>query len=371
MIFANYFEKMAQLNVADVILVPGFPAYFKCTEGFISDEPILTKQDCQQLVQVLLNEKQQEDFFNYQNQSVTVTFPQYGRYSCDVFWQQQAIAIRLRHINREIPKLSQLAVPLEAKQQFKQVSGLVLIAGPQHSGRAATLASVVDYRRSKMDGFILSLEDPIKFQHKKGGTLLIQREIGSDVSSFDEGLRSAWSHSPDVVVVSDIRDGETLNHVLQMANSGHLVVAGIHGNSALTVIKNIISMKSAQESSQTLSQLSEALRMLLVQRLVPTKQENKPALIFEMLINSPLIKELISQCKFEELQKVMEKEDDVECLTFDGGLKELFKRDVIDEPTFIDHSQSKRDAKLYLKTQSGKLTSKANEPSWLNLGLEE
>jgi twitching motility protein PilU len=271
-----------------------------------------------------------------------------ARFRVNIFRQRGDVAIVIRCIKALIPTFEALGLPPILKELIMKPRGLVLVVGSTGSGKSTTLASMIDYRNENTTGHILTLEDPIEFIHKHKKSIVDQREIGIDTLSFDNGLKNAMRQAPDVILIGEIRDMETMKHAMAYSETGHLCLATLHANNANQAIERIISFFPPEGKAGLLLGLSMNLVAIVSQRLIPGKLTKRAAAI-EVLINTPYISELIQKSKLEEIKDVMVDNNDIGMCTFDQSLFRLYSNDRITEENALANADSRNDLSLRIR----------------------
>ena len=271
-----------------------------------------------------------------------------ARFRVNIFRQRGDVAIVIRCIKALISTFEALGLPPILKELIMKPRGLVLVVGSTGSGKSTTLASMIDYRNENTTGHILTLEDPIEFIHKHKKSIVDQREIGIDTLSFDNGLKNAMRQAPDVILIGEIRDMETMKHAMAYSETGHLCLATLHANNANQAIERIISFFPPEGKAGLLLGLSMNLVAIVSQRLIPGKLTKRAAAI-EVLINTPYISELIQKSKLEEIKDVMADNNDIGMCTFDQSLFRLYSNDRITEENALANADSRNDLSLRIR----------------------
>ncbi|OIQ89726.1 twitching mobility protein [mine drainage metagenome] len=271
-----------------------------------------------------------------------------GRFRINVFRQRGEVSMVIRHIKNVIPTLESLGLPAVLADLVMRPRGLILIVGSTGSGKSTTLAAMIDHRNSNKTGHILTLEDPIEFIHDHKKSVVDQREIGVDTLSYDSGLKNAMRQSPNVILIGEIRDMETMKHAVAYSETGHLCLATLHANNANQAIERILSF-FPPDGRQGI-QLALALNLIGIasQRLVPGTQTRRVAAV-EVLINSPYIADLIQKCKLEEIKAVMANNNDIGMISFDQALLKLYAAGRISMENALDNADSRNDLSLKMR----------------------
>ncbi|EUJ10492.1 pilus retraction protein PilT [Methylophilaceae bacterium 11] len=271
-----------------------------------------------------------------------------GRFRVNVFQQRGEVAMVIRHIKTEIPSFEQLGLPPILKELIMRKRGLLLLVGATGSGKSTTLASMIDHRNENATGHIITVEDPIEFvyQHKK--SIVNQREVGIDTLSFDNALKNAMRQAPDVILIGEIRDMESMKLAMAYAETGHLCLATLHANNANQALERIISFFPPEIKQGLLLSVSLNLVGIISQRLVAAKSQKRVA-ASEVLINTPYVAELIQKQKLGEIKDIMADNNDIGMNTFDQSLFRLYANGKIDEENALTNADSRNDLSLKIR----------------------
>lgn len=271
-----------------------------------------------------------------------------GRFRFNIYFQRGTVALVARHIRTDIPSSAELGLPDSLNRIVMAERGIVLVTGATGSGKSTTLAALIDYRNANSSGHIVTIEDPIEFVHEHKSCIISQREVGIDTQNFHEALKSALRQAPKVILIGEIRDSETAAFAMHAADTGHLVLATLHTNSANQTIERIVNLFPPEQERPILLQLSLNLRAIICQRLVPKVGGGRAAAI-EVLLNTSRVQELIQQGAIQELKTAMNKGGSEGMQTFDMALMNLVKSGAIDEETALKFADSANDLKLRLR----------------------
>jgi twitching motility protein PilU len=299
-----------------------------------------------------LSEAQIQSFEMTLECDMSLDLPNIGRFRVNVFWQRGAVALVVRYIRFEIPDLATIGLPPVLGDIAMLKRGLVLVCGPAGSGKSTTLASMLSHRNSNAQGHILTIEDPIEFVHPHRRSLVNQREVGMDTLSFHDALRHAMREAPDVIMVGEIRDSQTMQHAMSYADSGHLCMSTLHANSANQAIQRVINFFPQDVRHQVLQDLSLNLRAVVGQRLITNVQgQLVPAL--EVMVVTPYIADLIFKGQIDEIKSAMAKGADQGMSTFDNSLYNLYTAGQITREQAIDYADSKTDVAVRIRLLNG------------------
>lgn len=296
----------------------------------------------------IMSAEQQAEFERELEMNFALVREEIGRFRVNVFKQRGEVSMVIRHIKDVVPTLEQLGLPLILRDIIMRQRGLVLVVGATGSGKSTTLASMIDYRNRNKSGHILTLEDPIEFVHQHQKSVIDQREIGIDTHSFDSGLRNAMRQAPDVILIGEVRDAESMKHALSYAETGHLCLATLHANNANQALERILSFFSPDAKQGVLLGLSLNLVGIISQRLVPGVLAKRVAAM-EVLINTPYMGELITKMKNDEMKEVMANNTDIGMCTFDQSLFRLFSNGKITEEDALNYADSRNDLSLKIR----------------------
>jgi twitching motility protein PilU len=298
-----------------------------------------------------------------------ISEPGLGRFRANVFHQRGNIAMVLRYVTLNVPRLEELNLPPILSKLSLAKRGLVLMVGATGSGKSTTLAAMIDHRNSNAGGHILTLEDPIEFVHQHKKAIVAQREIGTDTTSFSTGMKAALRESPDVILMGEIRDQETMEFALKFANTGHLALSTLHANNAMTTMERILGFYPKDGIEGQAKRIAQNLRAIVCQRLVPGREGGKVAAV-EVLINTGYIADLIAKMEIGSIKDAIERGGQYKMQSFDQHLVSLYRQGRISEETAIEFADSGSNVKIQIKTDTaGKKV--ASSADWGNgLALE-
>jgi twitching motility protein PilU len=309
----------------------------------------LSSEVTRQLAHSLMNERQREEFAKEFECNFAMSIPGVARFRVNVFVQQQHIGMVIRTIPAEIPSFEKLALPDILKDIVMTKRGLVLVVGATGSGKSTSLAAMIDHRNSTSPGHIITVEDPIEFVHQSQQSLITHREVGIDTHSWHHALKNTLRQAPDVILIGEIRDAETMEHAIAFAETGHLCLGTLHANSANQTIDRIINFFSEERRNQLLMDLSGNLRAIVSQRLIRTSDGKGRRAAMEILINTPIIAEKILKGEFHEIKAIMGKSRELGMRTFDWSLFELYNAGEISYDEAIRNADSANELRLNIK----------------------
>ncbi|RLC58968.1 MAG: type IV pili twitching motility protein PilT, partial [Chloroflexi bacterium] len=324
-----YLKVMVEKQASDLYFVTGAPPNMK-TQG---NTTAIAKKPCQsgqvqKLSYSLLNDEQVRDFEINRELNLGFTLNDVGRFRVNIFIQRSEVSMVIRYIKWEIPTLDDLGLPQVLKEIVMHQNGLVLVVGSTGSGKSTTLASMLNYRNSQIGGHILTIEDPIEFVFRHNQSIISQREVGIDTLSYENALREALREAPEVIMIGESRDRETMKAAIDFADTGHLCLTTLHAVNSNQAMDRIMNMFPSDMRDQLLMDMSLNLRAVVSQRLVPG-MGGKLACAVEIMMNTPYISELLRDGNFNEIKEIMEKGDATGMQTFDQSLYDLYKSDAI------------------------------------------
>ncbi len=340
---------MVQAGASDIYIASGAPPRIS-VEGKLQDvipEPLLS-EDTKQLIRQLLTDEQWNLFLRNRELNFAYSLPKMARFRVNVYFQRGTVASVIRQIKVKIPNFAELNLPPILEDLILNLRGLILVTGATGTGKSTTVAAMIDYRASKLDGHIVTIEDPIEylFQHRK--SLITQREVGVDTLSFKEAIKNSLRQAPTVIYIGELRDADTVSFALHSAETGHLVISTLHSTNASQTIERILNFFSHDFHDQVRMQLSYNLRAIVSQRLVPIESGRRLP-VLEILINTAFVQELIQKGELGQLKKVMESGRQERMQTFDLNLKELVEKGIISEDKAFTYADSPGDLRLKLQ----------------------
>ncbi len=276
------------------------------------------------LANELMSEKQKTEFSNKPEMNLALSLPDIGRFRVNIFKQRNEVSMVIRNIVTDIPKIADLGLPDVLKKVIMLKRGLILFVGGTGSGKSTSLAALIDHRNTNSKGHIITIEDPIEYVHHHKGCIINQREVGMDTDCFEDALKNTLRQAPDVILIGEIRDRETMEHAMAFAETGHLAISTLHANNANQALDRIINFFPEEKRQSLLSDLSINLQAFVSQRLVRTTDGKRCAAI-EVLLNSPRIADLIKEGDVLGIKEIMEKSGTMGMQTFDMHLYELYK----------------------------------------------
>jgi twitching motility protein PilU len=296
-----------------------------------------------------MNERQRAEFEAEMECNFAISLPGVCRFRVNVFVQQQSVSMVVRTIASEIPNFEKLDLPEVLKDVVMTKRGLVLVVGGTGSGKSTTLAAMIDYRNSNSAGHIITVEDPVEYVHKNKSCLITHREVGVDTLSWHNALKNTLRQAPDVILIGEIRDTETMEHAIAFAETGHLCLGTLHANNANQTMDRIINFFPEERRNQLLMDLSSNLRAIVSQRLVRTEDGKGRKAAIEILLNTPTIGEMILKGSFQSIKEIMHKSRELGMCTFDQALFELYNKGCISYDEAIRNADSANGLRLQIK----------------------
>lgn len=361
---------MVEQNASDLIISVGAPPSLKMPDGLVPlGQQRLTTHQVRELVTHALPEGLRERFASEHEANFALSREGKGRFRVSAFQQRNAMAMVVRSIAIEIPRLEALGVPEQVAQLAAAKRGLVLVVGGTGTGKSTTLAAMIQQRNETVGGHIISIEDPIEYLHPHKRAIVNQREVGIDTESFEVALKNTLRQAPDVILIGEIRTRETMEHALTFAETGHLCLATLHANNANQALERIIHFFPHERHEQILMDLSLNLRAVVAQQLLPTQAGGRCAAI-EIMLQSPRIADLIRKGEVSDIKAAMAKSRDAGMQTFDQALHDLHQAGHISREVAMAHADSANDLRILLNTSDAKghnLTLDEQVPSHLGL----
>ncbi len=304
------------------------------------------------LVRSIMNDRQTREFDSTKEANFAIAPPGIGRFRVSAFVQQGHTGCVIRQINSKIPTIEELELPPILKDIVMSKRGLVIVVGATGSGKSTTLASMVGYRNEKTRGHIVTIEDPVEYVHQHRGCVVTHREIGVDTESWHTALKNTLRQAPDVIMIGEIRDRDTMEYGIQFAETGHLVLATLHANSSNQALDRIINFFPEEKREQLLMDLSLNIRSMVSQRLIPREKAEGRIAAMEIMIGTPLISDLIFRGEVAKIKEVMSRSNRLGMKTFDQALFELYEAGTISYEEGLRNADSKNELRLRIKLES-------------------
>ena len=361
---------MNQAGGSDLFVSADFPPSMKAHGSM---KPLTTQklgaEFTRMLARSIMNAGQREEFEREMECNFAISIPGVSRFRVNVYMQQQSVGMVIRTIASEIPSFEKLKLPEILKDVMMTKRGLVLVVGATGSGKSTTLAAMVDHRNRTSGGHIITVEDPVEYVHPSRMSLVTHREVGVDTKSWHNALKNTLRQAPDVILIGEIRDTETMEHAISFAETGHLCLGTLHANSASQTIERIVNFFPEERRTQLLMDLSANLRAIVSQRLVRREDGNGRVAAIEILLNTPTIAEKIVTGQFHEIKGIMSRSRELGMRTFDWALFELYNEGLVSFDEAMRNADSANELRLHIK-----LKSERGEPpssAFMSLTLDE
>ena len=344
---------MVSRNGSDLFITADFPPAIK-VDGKVSKvsaQP-LSAAHTLALVRSIMNDRQMSEFESTKECNFAVAPPGIGRFRVNTFMQMGKVGMVLRVIPQKIPTIDELKLPEILKDVAMTKRGLVILVGATGCGKTTTLAAMVDWRNENSFGHIITVEDPVEFVHAHKNCIVTQREVGLDTDGWSIALKNSLRQAPDVILMGEIRDRETMEHAVAFAETGHLCLATLHANSANQALDRIINFFPDERRMQLLMDLSLNLKGMISQRLLPRENAKGRVAVIEIMLNSPLISDMIFKGEVGEIKEVMKRSRDIGMQTFDQALFDAFEEGTISYQDALRNADSQNDLRLQIKLHS-------------------
>jgi twitching motility protein PilU len=360
----NLLKKMVEKEGSDLFITCGFPPAIK-VDGAIhkATDTSLTADQSAMMVRSIMNDKQIKEFDATKECNFAIAPQGIGRFRVSAFIQQGMVGAVLRTITTEIPTLEGLDLPPILKDIVMNKRGLVIVVGGTGSGKSTTLAAMIGHRNKHSKGHIISIEDPVEYVHPHDGCVITQREVGVDTETWHAALKNTLRQAPDVILIGEIRDRETMQYGIQFSETGHLCLATLHANSANQALDRIINFFSEERRSQLLMDLSLNTKAFVSQRLIPRESGIGRIAAMEIMLNSPLIADLIFKGEVGQIKEIMAKSTRLGMQTFDQALYTLYEDADISYEEAMRNADSKNELRLRIKLESKRESSIADQQS--------
>jgi twitching motility protein PilU len=341
---------MTKAGGSDLFISKDFPPSLKLQGNM---QPLgsqkLTGEVTRALAHSIMNERQRAEFSKELECNFAIAIPEVARFRVNVFVQQLNVGMVIRTIPTEMPNFEKLGLPETLKDVVMTKRGLVLVVGATGSGKSTSLAAMIDHRNRSSSGHIITVEDPVEFVHQSQQSLVTHRDVGIDTHTWHHALKNTLRQAPDVILIGEIRDAETMEHAIAFAETGHLCLGTLHSNSANQTIDRIINFFSEERRKQLLMDLSSNLKAIISQRLVRTADGKGRKAAIEILLNTPIIADKLLKGEFHEIKSIMAKSTELGMRTFDWSLFELYNDGTISYDEAIRNADSANELRLNIK----------------------
>ena len=348
-----WLRHMNKYKGSDLFITTNFPPAMKVDGKItpITDEP-LTSEKCMEIAFSIMSTKQIEEFSSTNECNFAISLPDTSRFRVNAMVQRGATALVFRSITSKIPNFDSLNLPPVLKDVVMKKRGLVIFVGGTGSGKSTSLAAMVDHRNENCQDHIITIEDPIEFVHQHKKSIITQREVGVDTENWFAALKNTLRQAPDVILIGEIRDRETMDYALAFAETGHLCLATLHANNSNQALDRIINFFPEERRTQLLTDLSLNLQAFISQRLIPREGGKGRVAAVEILLNSPIISEMIQKGEIHSIKEMMKKSTAMGMQTFDQALYELYERGDISFQDAIKNADSAHDLRLDIQLRS-------------------
>ncbi|HSH72151.1 MAG TPA: PilT/PilU family type 4a pilus ATPase [Methylophilaceae bacterium] len=361
---------MISKKASDLFITAGFPPAMKI-DGKMTPvtTQALTAQHAKEIARSIMNDKQASEFDASKECNFAIGLPNVARFRVNAFIQRGATGMVFRTITSKIPKLEELGLPDVLKDVAMTKRGLVIFVGGTGSGKSTSLAAMVGYRNENSYGHIITIEDPVEFVHDHKNCIITQREIGVDTDSWFAALKNTLRQAPDVILIGEIRDRETMDYAIAFAETGHLCMATLHANSTNQALDRIINFFPEERRHQLLMDLSLNVRAFVSQRLIPKKEDKGRVAAMEIMLNSPLISDLIFKGEVHEIKEIIAKSRELGMQTFDQALFDLHETGKISYEDALRNADSVNDIRLKIKLEGKGAQDKDMSAGLSSLGI--
>ena len=360
-------SKVVEYGGSDLFISADFPPSIK-HQGLMKPlgQQNLPSDQTKLFAYSLMNEKQRLEFETELECNFAISVPNVSRFRVNVFQQQLHVGMVIRTITAEIPNFTKLQLPTSLKDVIMEKRGLVLVVGGTGSGKSTSLAAMIDHRNENSAGHIITVEDPVEYVHKHKKSMITHREVGVDCHSWHNALKNTLRQAPDVILIGEIRDTETMEHAIAFAETGHLCLGTLHANNANQALDRIINFFPDERRNQLLMDLSSNMKAIISQRLVRSEDGRGRRAAVEIMLNTPLMSDLILKGNFHELKEVMSKSRELGMQTFDQALFDLYNQGAIAYEEALRNADSVNELRLQIKLKSSRANPQLNSNSALS-----
>ena len=360
-------SKVVEYGGSDLFISADFPPSIK-HQGLMKPlgQQNLPSDQTKLFAYSLMNEKQRLEFETELECNFAISVPNVSRFRVNVFQQQLHVGMVIRTITAEIPNFTKLQLPTSLKDVIMEKRGLVLVVGGTGSGKSTSLAAMIDHRNENSAGHIITVEDPVEYVHKHKKSMITHREVGVDCHSWHNALKNTLRQAPDVILIGEIRDTETMEHAIAFAETGHLCLGTLHANNANQALDRIINFFPDERRNHLLMDLSSNMKAIISQRLVRTEDGRGRRAAVEIMLNTPLMSDLILKGNFHELKEVMSKSRELGMQTFDQALFDLYNQGAIAYEEALRNADSVNELRLQIKLKSSRANPQLSSNSALS-----
>ncbi len=351
--FNSLLALMLKKNASDMFITAGMPPSLKIAGRVVPvTQRKLTPEQCYATIMAIMTPDQQEEFEVTRECNFAISAKNIGRFRVSAFYQRNQAGMVIRRITTKIPSIEELSLPPILKDFAMTQRGLIIFVGATGTGKSTSLASMVGFRNRNSTGHIITIEDPIEYIHQHEGCVVTQREVGIDTESYDVALRNTLRQAPDVILVGEIRQRETMDHAIAFAETGHLCLSTLHANNANQAMDRIINFFPSERRDQLFMDLSLNLKAIIAQQLIPTPDGKGRVVALEILVNTPHVSDLIRKGRVNELKDIMKRSREQGMQTFDQHLFDLYKQGKIAYEDAIRYADSANEVRLMIKLDS-------------------
>ncbi len=365
----DYLKLMVAKDASDLYIAVGAPVSAKI-QGVLTpiEKSPVNPLRAREIAYQIMNSEQSTTFESTLEMNLAISEEGIGRFRVNIFQQRNQVSIVIRNIKTVIPKAGDLGLPPILNKLIMQKRGLILFVGATGSGKSTSLAALIDYRNSNSAGHIITIEDPIEYIHKHKKSIINQREVGVDTMTYKEALKNTLRQAPDVILIGEIRDRETMEHAITFAETGHLAISTLHANNANQAFDRIINFFPEERRNQLLMDLSLNVRGFISQRLIPSLDGKRVAAI-EVLLGTPLVNDLILKGDIHQIKQIMDKSENIGMQTFDTALYKLYKEGRISLEEALRNADSQNNLRLRISLEEKNLG--GNDRAREGLSIEE
>ena len=350
----DYLRILAEKDGSDLFLSTGAPPSAKFHGRLLAlDKKIMQPGEIKLMAYELMDKEQIEEFEHRPEMNLAISYPEVGRFRVNIFQQRNQVSMVIRAIKVDIPNWRDLGMPEILPKLIMQKRGLLMFVGGTGSGKSTSLAALIDYRNSNSSGHIITIEDPVEFVHKHKKSIINQREVGVDTESYEDALKNTLRQAPDVILIGEVRDAETMEHALAFAETGHLCISTLHANNANQALDRVINFFPEERHKQLFLDLSLNLQAFISQRLIPTIDGKRCAAV-EILLGTPRVCDLIKKGSIDEIKEVMHKSENQGMQTFDTALYNLYMTGKISQDEALKNADSKNNLALKIRLSGEK-----------------
>ncbi|WLF85060.1 PilT/PilU family type 4a pilus ATPase [Moraxella sp. ZY21109] len=368
----NMLTKVVEVGGSDLFITAEFPPSIK-HQGSMKplSKQALTADKTKLFAYSLMNERQRAEFEEQLECNFAINVPEVSRFRVNIFVQQLQVGMVIRTITAEIPNFAKLRLPEKLKDVIMEKRGLVLVVGGTGSGKSTSLAAMIDHRNENSAGHIITVEDPVEYVHKHKKSMITHREVGVDTHTWHHALKNTLRQAPDVILIGEIRDTETMEHAIAFAETGHLCLGTLHANNANQTLDRIINFFPEERRNQLLMDLSSNMKAIVSQRLIRTQDGQGRRAAVEIMLNTPLISDLILKGQMHELKEIMGKSRELGMQTFDQALFDLYDEGAISYEEAIRNADSANELRLQIKLKSKRGGEQSSPSVGLSLHKDE